>query len=43
MSAPRSRAQTTLSVLNIGQGMIIAAGLVAVMLLAARGRRRGAR
>jgi ATP-binding cassette, subfamily B, heavy metal transporter len=36
------KSQTTLSALNIGQGMIIAAGLVTVMLLAARGVARGA-
>jgi ABC-type transport system involved in Fe-S cluster assembly fused permease/ATPase subunit len=35
------KSQTTLSALNIGQGMIIAAGLVTVMLLAARGVARG--
>jgi ABC-type transport system involved in Fe-S cluster assembly fused permease/ATPase subunit len=35
------KSQTTLSALNIGQGMIIAAGLVTVMLLAARGAARG--
>jgi ATP-binding cassette, subfamily B, heavy metal transporter len=35
------RSQTTLSGLNIGQGMIIAAGLVTVMLLAASGVARG--
>ena len=35
------KSQTTLSALNVGQGMIIAAGLVAVMLLAARGVARG--
>ena len=35
------KSQTTLSALNIGQGMIIAAGLVTVMLLAARGVVRG--
>jgi len=36
------KSQTTLSALNIGQGMIIAAGLVTVMLLAAFGVARGA-
>ncbi len=35
------KSQTTLSMLNIGQGMIIAAGLVGVMLLAARGVAQG--
>jgi ABC-type transport system involved in Fe-S cluster assembly fused permease/ATPase subunit len=35
------KSQTTLSALNIGQGMIIAAGLVTVMLLAARGVSQG--
>src|SRR5258708_12343744 len=35
------KSQTTLSALNIGQGAIIAAGLVTVMLLAARGVTRG--
>ncbi len=35
------KSQTTLSALNIGQGAIIAAGLVTVMLLAARGVSRG--
>jgi ATP-binding cassette subfamily B protein len=35
------KSQTTLSALNIGQGMIIAGGLVAVMLLAGRGVARG--
>src|SRR5580658_7156793 len=35
------KSQTTLSALNIGQGMIIAAGLVVVMLLAGRGVARG--
>jgi ATP-binding cassette, subfamily B, heavy metal transporter len=35
------KSQTTLSALNIGQGIIIATGLVAVMLLAARGVARG--
>ena len=35
------KSQTTLSALNIGQGMIIATGLVLVMLLAARGVARG--
>jgi ATP-binding cassette, subfamily B, heavy metal transporter len=35
------KSQTTLSALNIGQGMIIAAGLVTVMLLAAGGVSRG--
>jgi ATP-binding cassette subfamily B protein len=35
------KSQTTLSALNIGQGMIIAAGLVTVMLLAGRGVARG--
>ncbi|HEX7970260.1 MAG TPA: ABC transporter ATP-binding protein/permease [Stellaceae bacterium] len=35
------KSQTTLSALNIGQGMIIAAGLVTVMLLAAQGVVRG--
>ncbi len=35
------KSQTTLAGLNIGQGMIIAAGLVTVMLLAARGVARG--
>ena len=35
------KSQTTLSALNIGQGMIIAAGLVTVMLLAAQGVARG--
>jgi ATP-binding cassette, subfamily B, heavy metal transporter len=35
------KSQTTLSALNIGQGMIIALGLVAVMLLAANGVARG--
>ena len=35
------KSQTTLSGLNIGQGMIIAAGLVTVMLLAASGVARG--
>lgn len=33
--------QTTLAALNIGQGVIISAGLVAVMILAARGIGRG--
>jgi ATP-binding cassette, subfamily B, heavy metal transporter len=35
------KSQTTLSALNIGQGMIIAGGLIAVMLLAAGGVARG--
>jgi ATP-binding cassette, subfamily B, heavy metal transporter len=35
------RSQTTLSALNIGQGIIIATGLVTVMLLAARGVSEG--
>ncbi len=35
------KSQTTLSALNIGHGMIIAAGLVTVMLLAGRGVARG--
>jgi ABC-type transport system involved in Fe-S cluster assembly fused permease/ATPase subunit len=35
------KSQTTLSALNIGQGMIIATGLVTVMLLAAGGVSRG--
>jgi len=35
------KSQTTLSALNIGQGAIIAAGLVTVMLLAARGVTQG--
>src|SRR5581483_6134572 len=35
------KSQTTLSALNIGQGMIIAAGLVTVMILAGRGVARG--
>jgi ATP-binding cassette, subfamily B, heavy metal transporter len=35
------KSQTTLSALNIGQGMIIATGLVVVMLLAGRGVARG--
>ncbi|HXZ00269.1 MAG TPA: ABC transporter ATP-binding protein/permease [Stellaceae bacterium] len=35
------KSQTTLSALNIGQGMIIAGGLVTVMLLAASGVARG--
>ncbi len=35
------KSQTTLSALNIGQGIIIAGGLVTVMLLAARGVARG--
>jgi ATP-binding cassette subfamily B protein len=35
------KSQTTLAWLNIGQGAIIAAGLVAVMILAARGITRG--
>jgi ATP-binding cassette, subfamily B, heavy metal transporter len=35
------KSQTTLSALNIGQGMIIALGLVVVMLLAARGVAHG--
>jgi ABC-type transport system involved in Fe-S cluster assembly fused permease/ATPase subunit len=35
------KSQTTLSALNIGQGIIIASGLVAVMLLAGRGVARG--
>jgi ATP-binding cassette subfamily B protein len=35
------KSQTTLSALNIGQGIIIAAGLVTVMLLAAQGVTRG--
>ena len=35
------KSQTTLSALNIGQGMIIAVGLVTVMLLAGRGVARG--
>jgi ABC-type transport system involved in Fe-S cluster assembly fused permease/ATPase subunit len=35
------KSQTTLSALNVGQGVIIAAGLVAVMLLAAQGVARG--
>jgi ATP-binding cassette, subfamily B, heavy metal transporter len=35
------KSQTTLSALNVGQGMIIATGLAVVMLLAARGVARG--
>jgi ATP-binding cassette, subfamily B, heavy metal transporter len=35
------KSQTTLSALNVGQGIIIAGGLVTVMLLAARGVARG--
>jgi ABC-type transport system involved in Fe-S cluster assembly fused permease/ATPase subunit len=35
------KSQTTLSMLNVGQGMIIAAGLIGVMLLAGYGVRRG--
>jgi ABC-type transport system involved in Fe-S cluster assembly fused permease/ATPase subunit len=35
------KAQTTLSVLNVGQGTIMATGLVAVMLLAAQGVAQG--
>jgi ABC-type transport system involved in Fe-S cluster assembly fused permease/ATPase subunit len=35
------KSQTTLSALNIGQGVIIASGLVGVMVLAARGVARG--
>ncbi|MDB5405863.1 MAG: transporter [Rhodospirillales bacterium] len=35
------KSQTTLSLLNIGQGMIIAAGLIGVMLLAGFGVQRG--
>jgi ATP-binding cassette, subfamily B, heavy metal transporter len=35
------KSQTTLAALNIGQGIIIATGLVTVMLLAARGVSRG--
>jgi ABC-type transport system involved in Fe-S cluster assembly fused permease/ATPase subunit len=35
------RSKTSLSVLNIGQGLIIAIGLVAVMLMAAQGVRSG--
>jgi len=35
------KSQTTLSMLNVGQGAIISCGLVAVMLLAARGVARG--
>ena len=40
MSAPRSRARRRLALLNIGQGAIIAIGLIGVMMLAGAGRRR---
>ena len=40
MSSAAVRSETTLALLNLGQGVIIACGLVAVMLLAGAGRRR---
>ena len=41
-SAPRSRARRRSALLNIGQGAIIACGLIGVMILAGAGRRRRA-